>query len=114
MLHDQLVGEGTFALHAVIVGPIGGDGHDPADIAQAMWDARVSAPSPRSPSDERRLSEARPCTVGELRAFWAYDEQLFADQAAAVVVAGSRAARAEDLGPMCDDPSGNALLLTLA
>jgi hypothetical protein len=23
----------------VIVGPIGGDGHDPADIAQAMWDA---------------------------------------------------------------------------
>jgi hypothetical protein len=23
----------------VIVGPIGGDGHDPADIAQAPWDA---------------------------------------------------------------------------
>lgn len=39
MLHDQLAEHGIYALHTVIVGPIGGDGHDPADIAQAMWDA---------------------------------------------------------------------------
>jgi NADP-dependent 3-hydroxy acid dehydrogenase YdfG len=39
MLHDQLAGEGIYALHTVIVGPIGGDGHDPDDIAQAMWEA---------------------------------------------------------------------------
>lgn len=39
MLHDQLAGEGIHALHAVIVGPIGTEGHDPADIAQAMRDA---------------------------------------------------------------------------
>lgn len=39
MLHDQLAEEGIYAVHTVIVGPIGEDGHDPADIAQAMWDA---------------------------------------------------------------------------
>lgn len=39
MLYDQLAGEGVYALHAVIVGPIGEGGHDPADIAHAMWDA---------------------------------------------------------------------------
>ena len=39
MLHDQLADEGIYVLHAVIVGPIGQGGHDPADIAQAMWDA---------------------------------------------------------------------------
>jgi NADP-dependent 3-hydroxy acid dehydrogenase YdfG len=39
MLHDQLADEGIYALHAVIVGPIGDGGHNPADIAQAMWDA---------------------------------------------------------------------------
>jgi NADP-dependent 3-hydroxy acid dehydrogenase YdfG len=39
MLHDQLAEQGIYALHTVIVGPIGEDGHDPADIAQAMWDA---------------------------------------------------------------------------
>ena len=42
MLHDQLAGEGIYALHAVIVGPIGGDGHDPANIAEAMWEAASS------------------------------------------------------------------------
>jgi len=39
MLHDALGPEGVYALHTVIVGPIGGDGHDPADIAEAMWEA---------------------------------------------------------------------------
>ena len=39
MLHDQLAEQGIYALHTVIVGPIGEDGHDPAGIAQAMWDA---------------------------------------------------------------------------
>jgi NADP-dependent 3-hydroxy acid dehydrogenase YdfG len=39
MLHDQLGPEGIYALHAVIVGPVGADGHDPADIAEAMWEA---------------------------------------------------------------------------
>jgi NADP-dependent 3-hydroxy acid dehydrogenase YdfG len=39
MLHDRLGDEGIHALHAVIVGPIGDGGHDPADIAQAMWEA---------------------------------------------------------------------------
>jgi short-subunit dehydrogenase len=39
MLHDQLGDHGIYALHAVIVGPIGAGGHDPADIAQAMWEA---------------------------------------------------------------------------
>jgi NADP-dependent 3-hydroxy acid dehydrogenase YdfG len=39
MLHDQLADEGIYALHTVIVGPIGDGGHDPADIAQAMWAA---------------------------------------------------------------------------
>lgn len=39
MLHDQLAEQGIYALHTIIVGPIGEDGHDPADIAQAMWDA---------------------------------------------------------------------------
>jgi NADP-dependent 3-hydroxy acid dehydrogenase YdfG len=39
MLHDQLTDEGIYALHAVIVGPIGPTGHDPDDIAQAIWDA---------------------------------------------------------------------------
>jgi hypothetical protein len=39
MLHDGLGGEGVHALHAVIVGPIGPGGHDPADVAEAMWRA---------------------------------------------------------------------------
>jgi len=39
MLHDRLADEGIYALHAVIVGPIGADGHDPDDIAAAIWDA---------------------------------------------------------------------------
>lgn len=39
MLHDSLADEGIYALHAVIVGPIGEGGHDPADIAQGMWEA---------------------------------------------------------------------------
>jgi NADP-dependent 3-hydroxy acid dehydrogenase YdfG len=39
MLHDRLGESGIHALHAVIVGPIGPDGHDPAAIAQAMWEA---------------------------------------------------------------------------
>jgi short-subunit dehydrogenase len=42
MLHDQLSGEGIYALHTVIVGPIGPEGHDPDDIAAAMWDASRS------------------------------------------------------------------------
>jgi NAD(P)-dependent dehydrogenase (short-subunit alcohol dehydrogenase family) len=42
MLHDQLADEGVYALHTVIVGPIGPDGHDPAAIAQARADS--SAP----------------------------------------------------------------------
>jgi len=39
MLHDRLADEGIYALHTVIVGPIGRNGHDPDDIAQAIWDA---------------------------------------------------------------------------
>ncbi|MBI5106589.1 MAG: SDR family NAD(P)-dependent oxidoreductase [Solirubrobacterales bacterium] len=39
MLHDRLGAEGIYALHAVIVGPIGSGGHDPADVAAAIWDA---------------------------------------------------------------------------
>jgi len=39
MLHDRLAGEGVYALHVVIVGPIGEGGHDPGDIAGAMWEA---------------------------------------------------------------------------
>lgn len=39
MLHDRLAGAGIHALHAVIVGPIGDGGHDPADVAEAMWQA---------------------------------------------------------------------------
>jgi NADP-dependent 3-hydroxy acid dehydrogenase YdfG len=39
MLHDQLGAEGIYALHTVIVGPIGPNGHDPDVIAQAMWEA---------------------------------------------------------------------------
>lgn len=39
MLHDQLADEDIYVLRTVIVAPIGEDGHDPADIAQAMWDA---------------------------------------------------------------------------
>jgi short-subunit dehydrogenase len=39
MLHDALAGDGVYALHTVIVGPIGGEeGHDPAVIAQRMWE----------------------------------------------------------------------------
>lgn len=47
MLHDQLADEGIYVLHAVIVGPIGGDGHDPADIAQVMWDAAHQRADPQ-------------------------------------------------------------------
>ena len=47
MLHDQLGDEGIYALHTVIVGPIGDGGHDPADIAQAMWDAASRRAEPR-------------------------------------------------------------------
>jgi NADP-dependent 3-hydroxy acid dehydrogenase YdfG len=39
MLHEQLADEGIYVLHTVIVGPIGENGHDPGDIARAMWDA---------------------------------------------------------------------------
>jgi len=39
MLHDRLADEGVYALHTVIVGPVGEGGHDPDDIAEAMWDA---------------------------------------------------------------------------
>lgn len=39
MLHDRLADEGVYVLHAVIAGPIGPGGHDPADIAEAMWEA---------------------------------------------------------------------------
>lgn len=39
MLHDALGPEGIYALHTVIVGPIGAEGHDPATIAEAMWQA---------------------------------------------------------------------------
>jgi NADP-dependent 3-hydroxy acid dehydrogenase YdfG len=39
MLHDSLAQDGVYALHAVIVGPIGGGGHDPGDIAEAIWQA---------------------------------------------------------------------------
>jgi hypothetical protein len=31
---------GICALHVEIVGPIGDAGRDPADVAQAVWDAR--------------------------------------------------------------------------
>ena len=39
MLHDQLADEGIHVLHTIIVGPIGPQEHDPADIAEAMWAA---------------------------------------------------------------------------
>ena len=39
MLHERLGDEGIYALHTVIVGPIGPEGHDPDDIAEAMWAA---------------------------------------------------------------------------
>jgi NADP-dependent 3-hydroxy acid dehydrogenase YdfG len=39
MLHDALGTEGIHAVHAVIAGPIGPHGHDPADIAAAIWAA---------------------------------------------------------------------------
>jgi NADP-dependent 3-hydroxy acid dehydrogenase YdfG len=39
MLHDSLAEDGVYALHAVIVGPIGDGGHDPGDIAEAIWQA---------------------------------------------------------------------------
>ena len=42
MLHERLGGEGIYALHTVIVGPIGPDGHDPDEIAAAMWEASRS------------------------------------------------------------------------
>lgn len=47
MLHDRLAGEGIYALHAVIVGPIGDGGHDFAAIAQAIWDAARRRTEPR-------------------------------------------------------------------
>src|SRR4051794_3788233 len=47
MLHDQLAGEGIYALHAVIVGAIGEGEHDPATIAQAMWDAACRRTEPQ-------------------------------------------------------------------
>jgi NADP-dependent 3-hydroxy acid dehydrogenase YdfG len=47
MLHDDLAGAGIYALHAVIAGPIGPGGHDPADIAQAMWEAAERRAEPR-------------------------------------------------------------------
>jgi short-subunit dehydrogenase len=37
MLHDALAPEGVHVQHTVIVGPIGGEGHDPDAIAAAMW-----------------------------------------------------------------------------
>jgi hypothetical protein len=51
MLHDQLAGEGIYALHAVIVGAIGDGGHDPTTIAQPCGTPRGGALSPRSSSD---------------------------------------------------------------
>jgi NAD(P)-dependent dehydrogenase (short-subunit alcohol dehydrogenase family) len=47
MLHDRLGPEGIYALHAVIVGPIGDGGHDPDDIAQAMWEAAERRAEPQ-------------------------------------------------------------------
>ncbi|MFL5830843.1 MAG: SDR family NAD(P)-dependent oxidoreductase [Solirubrobacteraceae bacterium] len=47
MLHDQLAPQGIYVLHTVIVGPIGGDGHDPADIAEAMWHAALERSDPQ-------------------------------------------------------------------
>jgi NAD(P)-dependent dehydrogenase (short-subunit alcohol dehydrogenase family) len=47
MLHDQLANDGIYALHTVIVGPIGDNGHDPADIAQAMWEAARQRTDPQ-------------------------------------------------------------------
>lgn len=47
MLHDQLADEGIYAVHTVIVGPIGDGGHDPAAIAQAMWDAAQRRADPQ-------------------------------------------------------------------
>jgi short-subunit dehydrogenase len=37
MLNESLAPDGIHAQHSVIVGPIGDGGHDPADIAEAMW-----------------------------------------------------------------------------
>jgi NADP-dependent 3-hydroxy acid dehydrogenase YdfG len=42
MLHESLAGDGIYALHAVIVGAIGGDGHDPDAIADRMWQAAAA------------------------------------------------------------------------
>jgi short-subunit dehydrogenase len=47
MLHDQLGPEGIYVLHAVIVGPIGADGHDSRDIAEAMWQAAQERTDPK-------------------------------------------------------------------
>jgi short-subunit dehydrogenase len=47
MLHDQLGPQGIYAVHTVIVGPIGDAGHDPADIAQAMWEAAERRSEPQ-------------------------------------------------------------------
>jgi NADP-dependent 3-hydroxy acid dehydrogenase YdfG len=43
MLHDALAPDGVHVSHTVIVGPIGdGDGnHDPADIAEHIWERHV-------------------------------------------------------------------------
>jgi hypothetical protein len=42
MLHDALAPRGVYALHAVIVGPIGTDGgHDPDAIAEVLWQGHV-------------------------------------------------------------------------
>jgi short-subunit dehydrogenase len=43
MLHGALAPEGIHVAHTVIVGPIGGDdGHDPARIAELMWEQHVA------------------------------------------------------------------------
>jgi hypothetical protein len=47
MLHDELGDEGDYALHTVIVGPIGVNRHDPAGIAQAMWEAAERRTDPQ-------------------------------------------------------------------
>ena len=41
MLHDALAPGGVHGQHAVIVGPIGPDGHDTDAIAQALWRGHV-------------------------------------------------------------------------
>jgi len=47
MLHDALREDGVRVLHTVIVGPIGDGGHDPTDVAEAMWAAARRGDEPQ-------------------------------------------------------------------